>query len=122
MIARSVILIVEDEFLASMALAEDLQAEGYAVIEAPNAAAAVKLLEGRDDIAMIITDVDMPEDMDGLMLAAAVAGRWPPIRIIVVSGHRTVNITDIPDGSVFYSKPYLSSDIVGSMREMLAQA
>lgn len=102
MIARSVILIVEDDFLVSMALAEDLEAEGYAVMEAPNAATTVKLLEAQDDIAMIITDVDMPGDMDGLMLAAAVANRWPPIRIIVVSGHRTVDITDIPDGSVFY--------------------
>jgi hypothetical protein len=53
------------------------------------------------------------------MLAAAVADRWPPIRIIVVSGHRSVEITDIPDGSVFYSKPYRSAEIIERMNEML---
>jgi CheY-like chemotaxis protein len=114
------ILVVEDEPLVSMALVDDLEAYGFIVLEASNAAAAVKLLESRDDIRVIITDVDMPGSMDGLMLAAAVADRWPPIRIIVVSGYRNVEITDIPDGSVFYSKPYKSDDIIGSMNEMLS--
>lgn len=114
------ILVVEDEPLVSMALADDLETEGFGVLETANAAAAIKLLESRDDIRLIITDVDMPGTMDGLMLAAAVAKRWPPIRIIVVSGHRNVEITDIPDGSVFYSKPYRPADIIDSMNEMLA--
>lgn len=113
------ILVVEDEPLVSMVLVDDLAAEGFVVLEAVNAAAAVKLLESRDDIRIVITDVDMPGSMDGLMLAAAVADRWPPIRIIVVSGHRTVDITDIPDGSVFFAKPYRSSEIIDTMNEML---
>lgn len=118
--SRIVVLVVEDEPLVSMALADELELAGYEVLEAANAEKAVKLLESRDDIAMIVTDVDMPGSMDGLMLAAAVANRWPPVRIIIVSGHRNVEITDIPDGSVFYAKPYRGEDIVRSMREMLA--
>lgn len=114
-----VILVVEDEPLVSMALADDLESEGFVVIEAANAAAAVQILESRTDIRIVITDVDMPGTMDGLMLAAAVFARWPPIRIIVVSGHRSVVITDIPDGSVFYSKPYRSAEIIKTMSEML---
>lgn len=114
------ILVVEDEPLVSMMLVDDLEAAGFSVIEAANAASAIQLLERRDDIRVIITDVDMPGTMDGLMLAAAVANRWPPIRIIVVSGHRTVEITDIPDGSVFYSKPYRPAEIIETMNEMLA--
>jgi hypothetical protein len=82
------ILVVEDEPLVSMMLVDDLEAAGFSVIEAAN--------------------------------AAAVANRWPPIRIIVVSGHRTVEITDIPDGSVFYSKPYRPAEIIETMNEMLA--
>ena len=114
------ILVVEDEPLVSMALVDDLEAEGFAVLEAANAALAIRLLESRDDIRVIITDVDMPGTMDGLMLAAAVANRWPPIRIIVVSGHRSVEITDIPDGSVFYSKPYTPAKMIETVNEMLA--
>jgi len=116
---RTVVLIVEDEPLVSMALADELETAGYEVLEAANADQAVRLLESRTDIAIIVTDVDMPGSMDGLMLAAAVANRWPPIRIIVVSGHRNVEITDIPDGSVFFSKPYQGDEIMGSIRQML---
>jgi CheY-like chemotaxis protein len=114
------ILVVEDEPLVSMALVDDLEAQGFAVVEAANATAAIALLESTDDIRLIITDVDMPGTMDGLMLAAAVANRWPPVRIIVVSGHRSVEITDIPDGSVFYAKPYRPAEIIKTMNEMLA--
>ena len=113
------VLVVEDEPLVSMELVDDLEAEGFMVIQAINAAAAVKLLESRDDIGVIITDIDMPGSMNGLMLAAAVADRWPPIRIIVVSGQRTVEITDIPDGSIFFTKPYRPPEIIGAMSEML---
>jgi DNA-binding NtrC family response regulator len=112
------VLIVEDEPLVSMALADHLEHQGYRVLEALNAAAALSILEARDDIALIITDVDMPGSMDGLMLAAAVADRWPPIRIIVVSGHRSVAADDIPRGSVFFSKPYRYDEILTSMRSL----
>ncbi|CAN7318602.1 response regulator [Devosia sp. LjRoot3] len=119
MTAPTIILVVEDEPLVSMALVDDLEATGFVVLEAANAAAAVKLLESRNDIRLIITDVDMPGSMDGLMLAAAVADRWPPIRIIVVSGHRDVEISDIPTGSAFYSKPYRTAEIIETMNQML---
>ncbi len=39
-------------------------------------------------------DVDMPGSMDGLKLSAAVRDRWPPVRIVVTSGHRAVALTD----------------------------
>lgn len=113
-----VILVVEDEPLLSMALVEDLESAGYVVLEAAHAAAAVSILESRDDIAVLITDVDMPGAMDGLMLAAAVNNRWPPIRIIVVSGLRSVEITDIPDGTIFFSKPYRTDDLIASVRQI----
>jgi hypothetical protein len=58
--------------------------------------------------------------MDGLKLAAAVRSRWPPVRIIVTSGHRIVEMGDLPDGSLFYSKPYSYDKVVTSIREMLA--
>ena len=62
----------------------------------------------------------MPGAMDGLKLAAAVRKRWPPVKIMVTSGARLVEITDLPDGSVFFSKPYDHASVLGSMREMLA--
>ena len=114
------ILVVEDEVLIRMDVAGQLEAEGYQVFEASNADEAIHLLANNPSIRLIFTDIDMPGSMDGLKLAEAVRDRWPPVKTIVTSGHRIVEITDIPDGSVFFSKPYKHDAIIGSMRELLA--
>jgi hypothetical protein len=57
--------------------------------------------------------------MDGLKLAAAVSDRWPPIKIIVTSGHRKVQLADIPQKSRFLGKPYAARDIASAAVEML---
>lgn len=117
---RVQILIVEDEVLIRMDMADHLLDGGFDVLEAGNADEAIALLENNPSIRLIITDVDMPGSMDGLKLAAAVRDRWPPVRIIVVSGHRLVEITDIPDGSMFFAKPYSPAHMIVSMRELLS--
>lgn len=114
------ILVVEDEPLIRMALADHLTDHGFHVSEASNADEAIVILERNLDISFVITDIDMPGSMDGLKLAAAVRDRWPPVKIIVVSGHHIVEITDLPDGSMFFSKPYSPSHMISSMRSMLS--
>jgi two-component system, response regulator PdtaR len=78
-----VILTVEDETLVSVFLGGILQDAGYRVIAAANADEAIAILEAREDVRILITDVNMPGSMDGLRLAAAVKDRWPPIKIII---------------------------------------
>lgn len=114
------VLVVEDEPLVRMDIASELQDAGFKVLEAPNAAEAVTILETNSGIQVMFTDVDMPGGMDGLKLAAAVRDRWPPIKIIVTSGHRTVQLADIPLDSRFFGKPYRASAIADAAREMLA--
>lgn len=119
MSASFAVLVVEDEPLIRWAIVEFLEDEGHRVTEAGNAAEAIAALEAECGIQLMFTDVDMPGSMDGLALARAVRVRWPPLRIIVTSGKRMVEITDLPDGSTFFSKPYSHRRILDSMREML---
>ncbi len=111
------VLVVEDEALVRMDIADQLMADGYEVFEAANADEAVAILEAESSITILFTDIDMPGSMDGLKLAA-VHDRWP-VKIVVTSGHRLVEVTDIPDGSVFYAKPYQHDVITASFRELL---
>jgi two-component system, response regulator PdtaR len=67
-----VILIVEDEFLISLAITEELELQGCKVTSAFNADEAIAILESRSDIEVVLTDIDMPGSMDGLRLAAAI--------------------------------------------------
>ena len=117
---RPVILVVEDEFLLRMDAAAMVASAGFAVVEAANADEAIEILETRSDIAVVFTDIQMPGTMDGLRLARAVRGRWPPIKIVATSGHLTVAETDLPEGGRFLPKPYSAVDVTCVLREVIA--
>ena len=58
--------------------------------------------------------------MDGLRLARAVRGRWPPIKIIATSGRCVVHDGDLPSGGLFLAKPYSSAQIFSALRDLTA--
>jgi len=116
--ARPVVLIVEDEFLLRMNAVDMVGAAGFEVVAAANADEAIEILEARHDVTVIFTDIQMPGSMDGLKLARAVRGRWPPIKIIATSGHADVRETDLPEGGRFVPKPYDSAQVAGVLREL----
>jgi CheY-like chemotaxis protein len=117
---RPVVLIVEDEFLLRMNAVDMIEAAGFEAIEAANADQAIQILESRLDITVVFTDIQMPGSMDGLKLAQAVRGRWPPIKIVATSGHVSVTETDLPDGGRFLPKPYSPGEITGVLHELIA--
>lgn len=108
----AVVLVVEDDPLLRMNAVDMIEEAGFRAIEAPNADAAIQLLEDRRDIRLIFTDIDMPGSMDGLALAHAVANRWPPVRIVATSGHFKVSETDLPNGGRFIPKPYRQHQLI----------
>jgi CheY-like chemotaxis protein len=117
---RPVVLIVEDEFLLRMNAVDMIAGAGFGVVEAANADQAIEILESRPDITVVFTDIQMPGSMDGLRLARAISGRWPPIKIITTSGHLHVSETDLPEGGRFLPKPYSPGQIAGLLRELTA--
>jgi CheY-like chemotaxis protein len=116
-----VVLVVEDEPMIRMLAAEILEDEGFEVAEAANAPAALKLLEKRDDVTALFTDIDMPGGMNGLELAKIVHERWPRIAIVVTSGVFRVAADKLPGDGVFIQKPYATSAPVRILRELIRQ-
>ena len=80
---------------------------GYTAVEASNADEAIAILERRKDIQIVFTDINMPGSIDGLKLAHAIRKRWPPIELIVASGHFHLSDDDMPERGRFFSKPIL---------------
>jgi CheY-like chemotaxis protein len=117
-----VVLIVEDELLLRMDAVDMIAAAGFEVVEARDADQAIEILEARRDITVIFTDIQMPGSMDGLKLARAVRGRWPPIKIIATSGRDHVREADLPEGGRFLPKPYSPGQITGVLRELTGAA
>jgi CheY-like chemotaxis protein len=64
----------------------------------------------------------MPGCMDGLKLAHAVRERWPPIKIILVSGQLKPADIDIPAGSRFYGKPLEAKEMIAELQRMIGHA
>jgi CheY-like chemotaxis protein len=116
--SRPVVLVVEDEPLVLINAMDTLTDEGFEAIGAANADQALRILESRNDISIVFTDVNMPGSMDGLKLAQAVRGRWPPIQIIVASAFRLPGGGALPAGGRFFQKPYDALRITQAVREM----
>jgi CheY-like chemotaxis protein len=113
------VLVVEDEPLLLMAAVDLVEDAGFEALEAKNAAEAVSILETVPQIRILFTDIDMPGTMDGVMLAAVVRDRWPPIEIIIVSGMKSPAAHELPERGVFFAKPY---DVSAVTRTLIAMA
>ncbi|WP_436215456.1 response regulator [Bradyrhizobium sp. LjRoot220] len=117
-----VVLVVEDEMMLRMRVIDMVEDAGYLSVEAVDADEAMAILQSRSDIALMLTDVQMPGSMNGLQLAHAVHERWPPIKIILASGQLKLSRSEIPLDSRFFGKPLQSDEIIAGMREMLGRA
>ena len=121
-IVPAVVLVVEDEMLLRMRAVDMVEDAGFTSIEAVDADEAVAILESRSDIALLFTDIQMPGSMDGLKLAHAVRERWPPIKIILVSGQLRLANIDIPADSRFFGKPLEANEMIVEMQSMIGYA
>ena len=110
------LLVVENELLLSVDISDALKDDGYDVITVANADEAIKVLETRNDIHTIFTDIDLPGSMDGLKLAAAVKDRWPPVHIIVTTGMSAPRRDQMPANSLFIAKPYRNAEVLEALR------
>lgn len=103
---QTTVLVVDDEPLVRMDLAEQLQAAGYRTVEACHADEAIAILEKHLEIRVVFTDVQMPGSMDGLALSHYIRKRWPPTILIISSGNKAPNAADMPSDVDFLSKPF----------------
>jgi two-component system, response regulator PdtaR len=119
-ICKSVVLVVEDHPLVRMAVLEVVIAAGFEALEAANAVEAIQMLEARPDVHLVFTDVEMPGTMDGIELVHYIRNRWPPVKLIVVSGKTMIAPERLPPGAKFFPKPYRDTTIVEAMVGMLS--
>ena len=118
----AVVLVVEDTAIIRMGAVDLVLCAGYEALEACDADAAIRILEARDDIDLVFTDVQMPGTMDGIKLAHYIRDRWPPVRLMVASGLAILAESSLPVGGRFFAKPYDDHAITDAMASLLAAA
>src|SRR5205823_5789281 len=87
--SRSTVLVVEDEVLIRLMIADELRKQGLNVIEACSADEALSVLQSSVPVGLLVTDLHMPGKLNGLALARIVRRTFPMIKIVVSSGDRT---------------------------------
>jgi CheY-like chemotaxis protein len=114
------ILVVEDEVLIRMLVADELRDADYDVVEAGSADEALELLESLASVDLIISDVRMPGSIDGLGLLAAVKARCPRMPFIVTSGHIEPSLAIQKGADQFVSKPYSMHVVLSAVHDELS--
>ena len=89
---------------------------GFEAIEAVDADGAIRILESRNDIRAVFTDIQMPGSMDGPKLPRAVRDRWPPVALIVTSGRTDISASDLPSGGISCKEP---SQVQATLRQLV---
>jgi two-component system, response regulator PdtaR len=119
---EGVVLVVEDHPLVRIGVLEVIVEAGFETLEASSAIEAIQILEARRDIHLVFTDAEVPGTMGGIELAHYIRNRWPPVKLIVVSGNGVIDPQALPSGARFFPKPYRESAIVEAMTGMLVGA
>lgn len=118
------VLVVEDEVLIRMAIADYLRACGYHVLEANDAAEAKRVLDATAPIDVVFSDVQMPGAADGFALARWVRAHHPQVRVILTSGlpGAADKAADLCHDGPLVGKPYQPETVLRRIQDLLRHA
>jgi CheY-like chemotaxis protein len=116
---RFKILLVEDEDLIRGLLSEAMTDDGFDVISAANGDEALELLGTGQRFDLLLTDIQLPGELDGLGIAHAARVHMPDVPIIFTTGQPD-RMAPWSSGAIdlFIAKPYRPSDICAAARRM----
>jgi two-component system cell cycle sensor histidine kinase/response regulator CckA len=118
-VQRAHVLLVEDEFLLNLTLADALAEHGFEVHAVANARDALQHLAGNSPCDILVTDINLPNSMDGTALAQIARQLRPNLPVVYVSGtvRRLEQIVAVP-GAAFVPKPYNPEKLCVMLSEM----
>ena len=103
-------LVVEDDPLLRLDLADALRGRALEVIECDSAEAGELVLARTGlELDVLVTDVELAGRKTGLELARFAIAQFPRLCVVVISGR---NGLQIPDGASFLMKPFRTADLL----------
>ncbi|HUB85065.1 MAG TPA: PAS domain-containing protein [Rhizomicrobium sp.] len=117
-----VVLVVDDEATVRMLVTEVLVEAGYKVMEAPDGAMGLKVLQSGVRVDLLITDVGLPGGMNGRQVADAARVLRPDLKVLFITGYAenaAVGNGHLDAGMEILAKPFAMSTLANKVREML---
>ena len=113
------VLLVEDEGLIRMMVADFLGGEGFQVTQARDGDEAARLLDTSRRFDILFTDVRMPGTLDGIDMARQARRQHPGLPLLIVSGY-SEQLSDrlgvFKPAAAFLGKPYRLAEILSTLR------
>jgi signal transduction histidine kinase/CheY-like chemotaxis protein len=118
---KETILLVEDEPVVRELVREILNTYEYKVIEAESGIDALRVWDQFDGkIDLLLTDMVMPEGLNGRELADQLKKRHPELKVIFSSGYSAESLgREMSDDTAFLPKPYLPPQLAQMVRQCL---
>lgn len=116
------ILVVDDEPLVRMLVVEQLEELGYAVIEADDGPSAMRIIDSKQPIDLLVTDVGLPRGMNGRQLADAARHRRPGLEVLFVTGYAenaVLNHGHLEPGMHIMTKPFEMEIFAQRVRDLI---
>jgi len=117
------ILVVEDDADLRLLVVRMLESLGYEVLDAGAGSSALSILRSPVQIDLLLTDVVLPEEMNGVELAEEALRLQPDLRVLYMSGYTEDEILDrrrLADGVEFLQKPFRMVDVAQAAQDALA--
>ncbi|MGV8953899.1 MAG: GAF domain-containing protein [Cypionkella sp.] len=119
------ILVVDDEPLVRMVAVEVLQELGYHVVEAGDGPQALQILESNRAIDLLVTDVGLPNGMNGRQLADAARVSRPRLQVLFITGYAenaVLNHGHLEPGMHVLTKPFVGETLGRRVRELIMRS
>jgi DNA-binding NtrC family response regulator len=116
MAVTEIVLLVEDEPLILLSVAELLSSEGFEVLSASSSDEAAATLEARPETSVVVTDINLGDGNSGIDLAWKLARSMPHVRVILISGQERPARDQYPAEAIFLTKPYAPGALISLTR------
>lgn len=110
--SSGLVLLVDDDIDVRRTVRRKIAGLGYPVVEAGDADEALNLIRQIKDISIVISDIGMPGTMDGIGLAHILKSQFDEIKVILMSGNRSIQTEDeLPSDVIFLKKPFEADEL-----------
>lgn len=116
------VLVVDDEPMIRMLVVDVLDELGYATLEAGDGAEGLATLSARKDVDLLITDVGLPNGMNGRQLADAARMDRPGLKVLFITGYAdnvVLGGSHLEDGMAILTKPFQVGELAQRVRELV---
>ena len=116
------LLVIDDEPAIRMVIAEVLTEAGYRVVEAADGPSGLRIVQGGDRVDLLITDVGLPNGLNGRQVADAARGINPELKVLFITGfaeNAAIGNGHLEAGMSVITKPFVNAALANKVRQII---